>query len=502
MRRHVSLVVLLLTVAVGLMSCSSGRSTGDLDDVTGVWRGAPASHERVGAELVLRIEESGPGRLEAAGFWLSDGSVNSEFPIDRVVYSGEGSALSLSFAGASYEATVDPRLGMMRGTFSSSGIEEPLAMTRVASGVVEALVPRPGTAGDDYVYEPPEAQDDGWTVGSLTDAAMDPERAARAVREILDGRRGLITSLLVVRDGRLVLEEYFYGSGRDDLQPVMSVTKSVTSLLVGIAIDDGLIDDVDVPILSFFPDRRADAAEGWENVTLEHVLTMSTGAEWPPEVRQGGYVAPSDRFSGVLERPIGQVPGTTFDYVGLNVELLAGVIEAATGQPADAYARDELFGPLGIEEFDWSQMRWEGHPLMAGSLRLRPRDMARFGQLVLARGVWNGERLVSESWIERSTATQVGEEDGRGYGYLWWTGEYEMAGETVRAVVASGLGSNYIAVLPEYDMVVVTTGRNVANGLHQAPLDMIRDALLPSVERSCALPRSAGALTQSSRSSG
>jgi CubicO group peptidase (beta-lactamase class C family) len=109
--------------------------------------------------------------------------------------------------------------------------------------------------------------------------------------------------------------------------------------------------------------------------------------------------------------------------------------------------------------------------------------MARIGQFVLDGGLWHGERIISESWVERSTATQIEEAPGRGYGCLWWTGEYEMAGEMVRAVLASGLGSNYIAVLPEYDMVVVTTGRNVANGLHQAPLDMIRDALLPSVER-------------------
>ncbi|MBD3366803.1 MAG: serine hydrolase [Candidatus Eisenbacteria bacterium] len=477
---HTAAVVLTLAV---LVSCSVDRSSGDLSEVTGYWRGVPPSQEAMGMELVFLIEQAGESRLEATGYWLLNGAVNNEFPVDRAVYLGDEAALALAYGGATYVATVDPKLGIARGSLSRRDHEETLLMTRVESGTLEELTPRSGMTGADYLYETPEASDDGWETASFGDVGMDGGVASEAVRGVLDGKYGFITSLLVVRDDRLVLEEYFYGSGRGQLEPTMSVTKSVVSLLVGAAIDRGLIDGVGVPILSFFPTRRAQAADGWEDVTLEHVLTMSTGVEWPVEVKQGGYVAPSDRFSGVLQRPIASKPGIRFDYVGLNVELLAGVLETATGVHADIYARDALLTPIGITEYDWSNLRWEGHPLMAGSLRLKPRDMARIGQLVLNGGLWDGKRIVSESWIERSTATQIEEAPGRGYGYLWWTGDYEMAGQTVRAVFASGLGSNYIAVLPEYDMVVVTTGRNVTNGLHQAPLDMVRDHILPAVRR-------------------
>ena len=481
MTRRLLVLAYGLCALILLPSCGAEKSTGDLGDVTGYWRGTLPSQRDAGLELVFHVREAGPGRLEAIGYWLEDGMVNNEFPVARVVYRGEDASLGFAYGDVTYDASVDPKLGIARGTFSFPEQEETLLMTHVGSGALEELSPRPGVAGADYVYERPEKLDDGWDVAALDDAGFVPDVATEAVRGVLDGEHGIITSLLVVRDGRLALEEYFYGSGRGRLQPTMSVTKSVVSLLVGQAIDEGLIDGVDAPILSFFPERRRDAADGWEDVTLEHVLTMTTGVEWPAEVREGAYPAPADRFSGVLERPMTAEPGSRFDYVGLNVELLAGVIETATGVNADVYARDALFAPLGITEYDWSKLRWQGHPHMAGSLHLKPRDMARIGLLVLRDGVWNGEQVVSESWIERSTATHVEEGPNRGYGYLWWTGTYEFGGRTVEAVFASGLGSNYIAVLPDYDMVVVTTGRNVTNGLHQAPLDMIRDALLPAV---------------------
>jgi CubicO group peptidase (beta-lactamase class C family) len=470
-----------LSVALLLGSCSKDLSSGDLSEITGYWRGTPPSQREMGMELVFRVDAAGPDHLEATGYWLLNGSVNNEFPVERAVYRGEEHTLELGYGEVSYVARVDTKLGIARGTFSFPEMEEELLMTRVESATLAELTPRPGMTGAEYVYLRPEELPDGWQTASLEDVGFDESTAAEAVRGVLDGEYGFITSFLVVRDGRLVLEEYFYGSERDDLELTMSVTKSVVSLLVGVAIDERLIESVDVPILTFFPTRRRDAADGWEDVTLEHVLTMSTGAEWPAEAAEGGFLAPTDRFSGVLERPIGASPGSRFDYVGLNVELLSGVIETATGVNADVYAEDALFGPMGVKEYDWSSMKWEGHPLMAGALKLRPRDMARIGQLVLNGGTWDGQRVVSEEWVERSTSTQIEEAPGRGYGYLWWTGTYEFDGRPVDAVFASGLGSNYIMILPEYDMVVVTTGRNVTNGLHQAPLEMMRDHLLPAL---------------------
>ena len=277
-------------------------------------------------------------------------------------------------------------------------------------------------------------------------------------------------------------EEYFHGYSREDLHELQSVTKSVTSLLVGIARDRGEIGDLDEPVLKFFPEYAAAAGAGWEKVTLRHLLTMTAGLDWDRrEAIRGPPTGPA-LFELALGRPVVHEPGTRFLYNNHDVNLLAGVLRRATGMQADEFAARVLFAPLGITAWDWELGRTEGYPAMSGTLHLRPLDMAKIGQLVLDRGLWRGEQVVSEEWIAESTRIAVGRQAER-YGYLWTRIETppEAGGDEV--ITAAGSGSQFIHVVPALDAIVVTTGGNLGGNKEFAIGDVLVRRLVPGVER-------------------
>jgi CubicO group peptidase (beta-lactamase class C family) len=276
--------------------------------------------------------------------------------------------------------------------------------------------------------------------------------------------------LLLIQDDRLVLEEYFHGFRSNDLHAIASCTKSVASLLIGIALDQGLIGSVDAPVLDFFPAYRRGAAKGWESVRLIHLLTMTAGLGWPEnEFMPGRGADPGfsgngpEGFSRLFAREIAHEPGTQWDYANPDVNLLSGVIYRATGLHADAFAAKHLFTPLGITDFDWTTYgKIEGYPNLAGSLRLRPRDMAKIGALMLADGRWQGERVLPADWIHASRTPQADTGDEvEDYGYLWWL--MNLPGGK-QIIAARGWGSQFIFIDPGHQRVIVTTGGNDTNG--------------------------------------
>jgi CubicO group peptidase (beta-lactamase class C family) len=215
---------------------------------------------------------------------------------------------------------------------------------------------------------------------------------------------------------------------------------------------------------------QKDASKGWNDVTLEHLLTMSTGTAWTEEEAERTHGAGDAFFRKLLSRDFAYPPGEKWQYVSANVNLLGGVIKQATGMQADEFAAAYLFGPLGIEKWNWDYGMVDGYRLMDGSLMLRPRDMAKLGALVAGRGSWDGEQVVSEKWIEESTAPHIipSEEGPEKYGYLWWLFYVPSSTGVQTAVVANGAGSQIIAVFPALELIVVTTGANDENGMQLA----------------------------------
>jgi CubicO group peptidase (beta-lactamase class C family) len=254
-----------------------------------------------------------------------------------------------------------------------------------------------------------------------------------------------------------------------------SVSKSMSSLLVGVAVDRGTIAGADAPLLDFFGDLRRSDDPRWRAETLHHLLSMSMGLDWEPG--DGPHGTGPAFFQQVLDRRVIHDPGTHWAYHSANVNLLAGVLKQATGLHADEFAEAHLFAPLGITAYDWSYLATDGYRLMDGSLQLRPRDMAKLGLLLRDGGRWRGEQVVSAEWIRRSITPHIDTDGPERYGYLWWLGEVPGQGGPQPVVFANGHGSQFIAWLPERDLILVVTGGNEDNGKHFAVMGVLQGVL-------------------------
>jgi CubicO group peptidase (beta-lactamase class C family) len=322
----------------------------------------------------------------------------------------------------------------------------------------------------------PVARDDGWPVASVNeDKLIDRAALCRMADRLAASSDANVHAVLVARGGKLLFERYFRGSdeinGRrvenvtfdaDTLHNIKSVSKSVASLAVGIALDRGLIRSINQPIFSFFPELSDLRTPEKERLQLLHALTMSMGLKWVEaipsnednndEVRM--HRAP-DPCRYVLGLPVTAPAGQEFFYNTGTLTLVSAIVRKATGRPLDEFARETLFEPMGIAGVEWSRVK--GDSDAGGGLRLRPRDMAKIGQLVLAGGRWNDRQIVSRGWIETSTAPKIEATGGLFYGYLWWLGRSLLNGREVHWVGALGRGGQSIRIVPEFDLVVVVT---------------------------------------------
>jgi CubicO group peptidase (beta-lactamase class C family) len=338
---------------------------------------------------------------------------------------------------------------------------------------------------------------DGWETGTLTDANIDLPPLEAAIQGIRDDEYPRIHSLLIFRHGRLVFEEYFRGwvyqnpqnlmsdwvlFDRDRIHQMASVTKSVTSTLAGIAIEEGLIESEDVPIHTFFPEYADDFDEQKRRITIRHLLDMEGGWAWTESVAWNStnlmynFVTNPDPLRYLIRLDMAGEPGTVWAYNGAAVTLLGKIIEKASGRSLDDYSGQALFGPLGLTagQYPWPYINAN---LIAahGDLKLRPRDMGKLGQLFLDGGVWQGQRLISQEWVERAGASAM----ATGYGYLWWGDRYWSGGPTYDSFSAQGWGGQRIIVFPGLDMVVVFTGGNYESW---DPADQIvENHILPAV---------------------
>lgn len=277
----------------------------------------------------------------------------------------------------------------------------------------------------EYAYQVPEKVDDGWETSSLNKEGVDSVKINELIISILNKRFKNVHSVLLVRNGKLILEEYFYGYDRDTLHQLHSVSKSITSILVGIAVDQEMISSVDEKVYELFPDYIGTRwIDKKYDIALEHVLTMSAGIDWDEQSyrltdRRNDIVAMiygDDWLKYVLNKKQIEMPGKRFNYSGgLNV-LLGGIIRNTSGLYADKFAEKYLFGPLGISDYRWGRHP-DGTINTQGGLSLRPRDMAKIGYLFLKDGKWKGRQIVSQKWVSESTKGHIPAYYGLGYGY-------------------------------------------------------------------------------------
>jgi CubicO group peptidase (beta-lactamase class C family) len=340
---------------------------------------------------------------------------------------------------------------------------------------------------------PPADLPGDWPVARPEELGIEASGLQALVGRLRRGELGRVHGLLIVRHGRLAVEEYFAGSNRDDVHTQQSVTKSVTSLLVGIAIDQGLIRSEDERVLGFFPeygDLQAQDARR-DSLAIEDLLTMRAGLLWTEEPYPGSDLERLNGSAGdwvrfVLDRPMREAPGTRWQYNSGGVIVLAGVLRSATGGDPGEFARRHLFEPLGIRGERWVRSPFDGLPHTGGGLFLRARDMARLGELVLRQGIAGGRQVVSTGWLERSSRRAAGPIEWPRpvyYGQLFWLFPFAGAAGAPAGpdiVTASGAGGQWIFTAPSLDLVVVFTADRLNPGFF-TPVDLLYGDILPAV---------------------
>ena len=459
-RLRASLFVLILS-ALGLSGCSRESRPAPGDITRGAWAGVGGPDT-----FLFDLKGSSPDSLAGTVHVMRDGKMDSELTITRASYRAPDLEMYVGSTNATYRGRVDLAEGRVSGglTFGARPSTK-MDLRWVDPAGLPGFAALPDN--EPYTYRKPTAAADGWRTGTPEEVGLSGSAVDSLVSAVARGEAGLLHSLLIVRHGTLVLEEYFHGYTSTDLHRMASATKSLSSFLVGAAIDRGLISGVEAPLAQLLGQPAGALGPGWDAETLGDLLTMSMGLDWSAEEAEGVHGTGPEFFRKVLARKVAVTPGTKWDYVSANVDLLAGVIFNATGKHAEAFAQGVLFAPLGITAYGWDYGKEAGYNLMDGSLQLRPRDMAKVGALVAAGGSWGGRQVISERWIRESTTSHMatGQPLG-GYGYLWWTGEMPAGRGTEPIVVANGWGSQFIIVFPHLDMVVVTTGGNDNNGRH------------------------------------
>ncbi|MFP3943758.1 MAG: serine hydrolase domain-containing protein [Alphaproteobacteria bacterium] len=339
------------------------------------------------------------------------------------------------------------------------------------------LAPAPTPAGD-------------WPRATPEEAGFDASALRRFTADLQAGR--LLTGLhclLIVRRGYLVVEECPGGQRADEVHMLQSVSKSVASALVGIAIERGDFQGTGEKVLAFFPHANIQNLDSHKRaLRIEDLLTMRSGTDYhergpgSPHRRLNRLSEGWDRF--YLNRPMEARPGTRFQYDSGAVILMSSMLKQRTGLHADSYADKYLFVPMGITARRWLRNA-EGHPHTGGGLSLSARDMAKFGLLYLRGGKWGERQIVPEAWVRESTRAHVRFKERRfhratGYGYWWWILEpVRRDGAAQRVYGALGHGGQHILVAPAHDLVVVTTA-GMNRDMHRA-VDVLYTHILPAL---------------------
>ena len=357
-----------------------------------------------------------------------------------------------------------------------------------------------------------------WPVSTPAAEDLDTATIDDLNADLAAGTYGLVDHFLLIRNGRIVADEHYdhdyrsiaaaYDTTNDQynydhpawhpyyrntgLHTLQSVTKSVTALALGIAIDEGFISGVDVPAMSFFENYKLDLSDPRKaDMRLEDLLTMRSGIDWNEMISYDSeensaiqLEASEDWVRFVLDHPMANDPGTVFDYnSGVSV-LLGKIVGVATGKRIDVWTEEKLFRPIGITEYYWKTTPL-GEVDTEGGLYLSVHDMARIGYLMLKGGVWKGERIVSEEWVRASTAPVVPDvrpdNDRRdsGYGYQWWVPDHDNTRPIVFA--GNGYGGQYVLVAPEYDIVAVFNAWNIHGGAERSTWRVLQELILPAM---------------------
>ncbi len=336
-----------------------------------------------------------------------------------------------------------------------------------------------------YTYTQPKEGDDGWKTNDLQSQKIDTTRIYKLFNQILN-QKNKLHSVLLVKNDQLIIEEYFNTASADQPHDLRSTTKSIRSILMGIAIDKGFITSVEDPISKYLkspiPTKNIDARK--EKITIKHLLTMSSGFDcndWDKKSKgQEDKVSRKKNWlQYTLDLPMINEPGTVSNYCSMGAILIAEIISQASGMTIDKFADQYLFHHLGISNVHWGHTSDKEIIPSGKRLYMTSRDMAKIGQLILNEGTWNEKQIVSQKWIEESTTPKT-KITGIDYGYFWWNIPFSVKEKIMTSKTATGNGGQYIMIFPTLDMFVVFTGGAYNSQDDKLPFAILKDIFLPA----------------------
>jgi CubicO group peptidase (beta-lactamase class C family) len=361
----------------------------------------------------------------------------------------------------------------------------------------------------DYKYVVPETFDDDLETASLGSVEMNEIQICNMMDYVNSISEHNIHNILIFRNNKLVFEEYFQGYAlnysSENLQGnwmqytvetdhfIASITKSVTSVITGVAINQGYITDLNKKIIDYFPEY-ADILTGEKaNITVKNVLTMQCGLEFDESTylyndsRSDTYqmLHSEDPIGFVLSKPLISSPGTEFYYNTGTPNILAAIIEKETGQTFFDYANINFFDAMNIKGGSWTMMQ-NGLPMASGGLHLRARELSKIGLMFLNGGKWLGKQFVSTDWISSSTFEQVSTGNtffpNTHYGYQWWITNYTVNGKSSKCYFGAGWGDQYLFVIPDLELVVEFNSGNYASNAKVSPFYLLENYILKAIE--------------------
>lgn len=349
------------------------------------------------------------------------------------------------------------------------------------------LLAQVGFAQNTHLYTPPQTLNhDGWLTSGLSEQRIDTASIYKMLYS-LRAQEHQIHSIILVRNNRLVLEEYFGEGARQNPHDLRSTTKSIRAILMGIAVEKGFIKSIDDSIFDYLkshaPEKNSIAQK--QQISIRHLLTMSSGLDcndWDKNSlgQEDKVYRKKDIIQYTLDLPLINTPGEKAAYCSMGSILTAEIISQASGMSIDSFAKKYLFDELGIDHYFWGHTSKKQVIPSAKRLYMTSRDMAKIGQLVLNNGQWNGKQLVSKQWLTEATKPNV-KITGMDYGYFWWSIPFKVNNQTIHSIMATGNGGQYIMIFPSLELIAVFTGGAYNSEADKAPFALMQNLILPAV---------------------
>lgn len=463
-------------------------------DIEGLWISTEETSslfEPWAQRVALLIEKDSTQIITARGYFLKNCESIAEWEFINVQY--DNSKNRISFLDSDLDTLIcilDYRNEILKGEVHSHNNINTLNFIRADRNLeIRLFYPRVPDKNGKIIYccNKPEQFEDGLSTESIYNSSIDSSSISKLMKNIIEQKYGRLKSILIIKDGKLILEEYFYGYNRDDLQQIRSCTKSITSLMFGISLDHHKDIDIEQSVFDFFPEYNSLKSGGREEIKLKNILTMTAGLEWddyPAEMFKT-----DDCYRYILSKPMVCKPGEKFNYNSGCSVLLGGIINFLEAQNTLDFAEEFLFTPLAITNYIWESHN-NGILRCGEGLSLRPRDMAKIGLLVLNDGKWQSKQIVPKDWIRESTAPHVQESLFFDYGYQWWhhsknnlqwwTEPNSASPDEPDLITALGYAGQYIMIIRDLNLVIVTTASDFGDGaIARSKISMAVKEIIP-----------------------